>query len=90
MTDEEEAIKELMEMSREQLDLVPFDTLKWICAFKKCNCHTKIRDYGLSNLQSKDIQIEMSRPERSGILTPIDGEEEGEKYFILVMPLKLN
>ncbi len=50
MDSEEEAIKELMEMSREQLDLVPFDTLKWICGFKKCNCHTKIRDYGLGDL----------------------------------------
>jgi hypothetical protein len=44
---EEEAIKELLNMSESQLLLVPFDTVKLICQAKGCVRHTKIRDYGL-------------------------------------------
>ena len=44
----------------------------------------------LSNLDSKDILIEMSLPNRAGILTPIDGNEEGEQVTMLVMPVMLN
>jgi DNA polymerase-3 subunit beta len=32
----------------------------------------------LNNLNSEDVLIEMSVPNRAGILTPIDGKEEGE------------
>lgn len=46
---EEEAIKELKNMSREEIDLVPYDTLKLICQAKGCNRHTKVRDYGLQD-----------------------------------------
>jgi hypothetical protein len=48
MSEEEEAIKELMSMSQDELDLVPYDTVKLICQAKGCKRHTKIRDYGLS------------------------------------------
>ena len=44
----------------------------------------------LSNLSSNEILIEMSLPNRAGILTPIDGVEEGEKITMLVMPVMLN
>ena len=44
----------------------------------------------LSNLSSNEILIEMSLPNRAGILTPIDGLEEGEKITMLVMPVMLN
>lgn len=43
----------------------------------------------LSNLNSSSIQLEMSLPNRAGILTPIDGLEEGEKIIMLVMPVML-
>ncbi len=43
----------------------------------------------LSNLSSSSIQLEMSLPNRAGILTPIDGLEEGEKIIMLVMPVML-
>jgi hypothetical protein len=48
MSEEEEAIKELMSMSQTELDLVPYDTVKLICQAKGCKRHTKARDYGLS------------------------------------------
>lgn len=44
----------------------------------------------LTNLQSDEIQLEMSMPNRAGILTPIDGLDEGETVTMLVMPVMLN
>lgn len=44
----------------------------------------------LNNLQSDDIQLEMSLPNRAGILTPVDGLDEGESVTMLVMPVMLN
>ncbi len=44
----------------------------------------------LSNLDCNDILLEMSLPNRAGILTPIDGLEEGESITMLVMPVMLN
>jgi len=44
----------------------------------------------LNNLSSNDVLIEMSLPNRAGILTPIDGTDEGEQITMLVMPVMLN
>ncbi len=44
----------------------------------------------LNNLQSDEILLEMSLPNRAGILTPVDGLEEGEFVTMLVMPVMLN
>lgn len=44
----------------------------------------------LTNLQSDEIQLEMSLPNRAGILTPVDGLDEGESIIMLVMPVMLN
>ncbi|MCG2460394.1 DNA polymerase III subunit beta [Flavobacteriaceae bacterium F89] len=44
----------------------------------------------LNNLDSDDISLEMSLPNRAGILTPTDGLDEGEKVTMLVMPVMLN
>ena len=44
----------------------------------------------LNNLTSNEIVIEMSLPNRAGILTPIDGTEKGEQIMMLVMPVMLN
>ncbi len=44
----------------------------------------------LNNLSSEEVLIEMSVPNRAGILTPIDGKEEGEDILMLVMPVMLN
>lgn len=40
----------------------------------------------LNNLNCNEIQLEMSQPNRAGILTPNDGTAEGEEVLILVMP----
>jgi DNA polymerase-3 subunit beta len=44
----------------------------------------------LSNLSSDEIQLELSLPNRAGIITPVDGLEEGEQVTMLVMPVMLN
>ncbi len=44
----------------------------------------------LNNLSADDVQLEMSMPNRAGILTPIDGLDEGETVTMLVMPVMLN
>ncbi|MFP2997589.1 DNA polymerase III subunit beta [Spongiivirga sp. MCCC 1A20706] len=44
----------------------------------------------LNNLNANDVQLEMSLPNRAGILTPIDGLDEGEQITMLVMPVMLN
>lgn len=44
----------------------------------------------LNNLNSDEVQLEMSMPNRAGILTPTDGLDEGEHITMLVMPVMLN
>ncbi|MCF6307382.1 MAG: DNA polymerase III subunit beta [Flavobacteriaceae bacterium] len=44
----------------------------------------------LNNLSSDEISLEMSLPNRAGILTPVDGLDEGERITMLVMPVMLN
>jgi DNA polymerase-3 subunit beta len=44
----------------------------------------------LANLNSEEVSLEMSLPNRAGILTPVDGLDEGELVTMLVMPVMLN
>lgn len=44
----------------------------------------------LTNLESDNISLEMSAPNRAGIILPIDAVEEGEDVLMLVMPVMLN
>jgi DNA polymerase-3 subunit beta len=44
----------------------------------------------LNNLSADEVSLEMSLPNRAGILTPVDGLDEGEHVTMLVMPVMLN
>ncbi len=44
----------------------------------------------LSNLSSDEIQLELSLPNRAGIIIPVDGVGEGKQVTMLVMPVMLN
>jgi DNA polymerase-3 subunit beta len=44
----------------------------------------------LNNLTCDDVSLEMSLPNRAGILTPVDGLDDGERVTMLVMPVMLN
>ena len=42
----------------------------------------------LANLESKEVTIDMSKPNRAGILRPLESNE-GEQITMLVMPVIL-
>ena len=44
----------------------------------------------IGNLNADEVQLEMSLPNRAGILTPVDGLDDGENVTMLVMPVMLN
>lgn len=44
----------------------------------------------LSNLTSDNVSIAMSAPNRAGILTPVEKDDENEEVLMLVMPVMLN
>ena len=44
----------------------------------------------LNNFDSEEVKLEMSAPNRAGILTPVDNENESEDLLMLLMPVMLN
>jgi DNA polymerase-3 subunit beta len=44
----------------------------------------------LSNLNSEQVKLELSLPNRAGILTPLELESQSEEITMLVMPVMLN
>ena len=44
----------------------------------------------LNNIGSDNISLEMSEPNRAGILLPLDGQEACKETLMLVMPVMLN
>ncbi|MCB9335102.1 MAG: DNA polymerase III subunit beta [Flavobacteriales bacterium] len=44
----------------------------------------------LTNLTSDEVNLEMSAPNRAGILTPTEKDEDAEEILMLVMPVMLN
>lgn len=44
----------------------------------------------LVNLSNDDVRLEMSAPNRAGILYPVDNENENEDILMLIMPVMLN
>jgi DNA polymerase-3 subunit beta len=44
----------------------------------------------LGNISSDNIIMELSAPNRAGIILPEEGEDEGEDILMLVMPVMLN
>ena len=44
----------------------------------------------LNNMRSEQVNLEMSAPNRAGILTPVEKEDDNEDVLMLVMPVMLN
>ena len=44
----------------------------------------------LNNLSSEEVNLELSAPNRAGIIRPSEPEEPGEDVLMLVMPVMLN
>ena len=52
--------------------------------------NSKFMQEMLSNITSKEIIIEMSQPNRAGLILPVENENENEDILMLVMPVMLN
>lgn len=52
--------------------------------------NSKILSEMLSILNTEDVTLEMSEPNRAGIIKPMGGLEEGEEILMLVMPIMIN
>ena len=44
----------------------------------------------LNNLSSDSVRIELSSPNRAGLISPISSAIENEEIIMLVMPIMLN
>jgi DNA polymerase-3 subunit beta len=44
----------------------------------------------LNNIETNEVRLEMSAPNRAGILTPVNSENKEEDILMLVMPVMLN
>ncbi len=44
----------------------------------------------LNNLSSSSVRLSMSLPNRAGLITPVEKDDEGEEITMLVMPVMLN
>ena len=44
----------------------------------------------INNLSSEQINLEMSAPNRAGLIIPLDGISKNEEVLMLVMPVMLN
>lgn len=44
----------------------------------------------LGNLDTQDIVMRLSEPNKAGVISPLDGTEEGEVIAMLIMPVMLN
>lgn len=44
----------------------------------------------LSNIDTTEVRLDMSAPNRAGILTPVNSENKAEDILMLVMPVMLN
>ncbi|MFW5705629.1 MAG: DNA polymerase III subunit beta, partial [Bacteroidota bacterium] len=44
----------------------------------------------LNNIDTKEVLMEMSQPNRAGLIKPVDNENENEDILMLVMPVMLN
>lgn len=70
-------------------------------AQERLNCHYDGQDLEigfnsrfmiemLNNLETEQVSLAMSEPNRAGLITPVDGENSDEKILMLVMPVMLN
>jgi DNA polymerase-3 subunit beta len=44
----------------------------------------------LNNIDSEEILVELSAPNRPGLIFPVDKVDENEQLLMLVMPIMLN
>ena len=83
-----------LQISSEDLDFANQAEERLSCQYQgddmEIGFNSKFMIEMLNNIGSDEINLEMSAPNRAGILLPLDGQEEGEETLMLVMPVMLN
>jgi DNA polymerase-3 subunit beta len=83
-----------LSISAEDLDFANEASERLTCQFSgddmEIGFNSKFLGDMLSNLDCENINIEMSAPNRAGILLPTDKENPNEDILMLVMPVMLN
>lgn len=85
--------KELV-LSSEDIDFANEAKERLICSYTgedmEIGFNSRFLQDMLSNLGTEQIRIEMSAPNRAGIILPVDNENKEEDILMLVMPVMLN
>lgn len=83
-----------LKLSAEDLDFANKAEMSLPCDYNgeelKIGFNSRFLNEMLTNLSSEDITLEMSTPNRAGIIKPVDGVDENEDILMLVMPVMLN
>ena len=70
--------------------LFGFMILIYFLMIRPENKRRKTHQEMISSLETEQIHLEMSAPNRAGILLPEGNSEDGEDILMLVMPVMLN
>jgi DNA polymerase-3 subunit beta len=85
---------QLLEISAEDLDFSNEARESLPCNYNgedmEIGFNSKFLQEMLSNLESDMIALEMSQPNRAGIIYPVDNENSEEDILMLLMPIMLN
>jgi len=85
--------KELV-LSAEDIDFSNEAKERLTCSFEgedlEIGFNSKFLLEMLGNIDSDEIRLEMSAPNRAGILTPVNNDNKSEDILMLVMPVMLN
>jgi DNA polymerase-3 subunit beta len=85
--------KELM-LSAEDIDFSNEAKERLTCSYEgedmEIGFNSRFLQEMLNNIGSDEITIEMSAPNRAGIMHPVSSDNENEDILMLVMPVMLN
>jgi len=83
-----------LNVSAEDYDFNNAATERLTCDYKgedmEIGFNSKFLQEMLANLETEQVCLEMSMPNRAGILLPVNGENTNEEILMLVMPVMLN
>ena len=83
-----------LQISAEDLDFANEANERLSCQFDgedmEIGFNARFLSEMLSNLDSENVTVEMSAPNRAGILFPTEKENASEEILMLVMPVMLN
>ena len=83
-----------LQISAEDLDFANEANERLTCQYEgedmEIGFNSRFLQEMLTNIDSEEVIIEMSAPNRAGILHPITKDNDAEDLLMLVMPVMLN